>query len=119
MHYTMGCATGGCSDWDYTTQIEMLFNTGQKDSTISSIDTLSTNPLVVDTTYNVYQVKEPFELARVITPYGGYMKQGSNGYNNQWRHVFTFDVTDFAHILKDSVEIRDCLQNFSIKKEQQ
>ncbi|MBA3901295.1 MAG: hypothetical protein H0X62_13995, partial [Bacteroidetes bacterium] len=24
MHYTMGCATAGCSDWDYTTQIEML-----------------------------------------------------------------------------------------------
>ena len=21
LHYTMGCATGGCSDWDYTTQM--------------------------------------------------------------------------------------------------
>jgi hypothetical protein len=24
MVYTMGCATGGCSDWDYTTKIEVL-----------------------------------------------------------------------------------------------
>jgi hypothetical protein len=106
MHYTMGCPSSGCSDWDYTTQIELLFNTGQLDSTISSIDTISTTPLIIDTSYSYFPVKIPYELARVITPYGGYMRQGSNGYNNNWKHVFTFDVTDFAHLLKDSVQLR-------------
>ena len=34
LHYTMGCATNGCSDWDYTTKIEVLHRTGKLDSTI-------------------------------------------------------------------------------------
>ena len=32
MHYTMGCASTGCSPWDYTTQIFLLHNTGEIDS---------------------------------------------------------------------------------------
>lgn len=46
MHYTMGCASGGCSDWDYTTQIQLM------------------QP--INDTTNI-----PLELGRVITPYGG------------------------------------------------
>lgn len=106
MHYTMGCASGGCSDWDYTTKIELMKATGIMDSSVVALDTISTNPMVVDTTWNVFEVLEPFELARVITPYGGYMAQGSNGYDNSWEHTHTFDVTDFAMLLKDSVQIR-------------
>ena len=30
---------------------------------------------------------------------------GTNGYDENWKHVFTYDVTDFQHLLKDSVEI--------------
>ncbi len=106
MHYTMGCASTGCSDWDYTTKIELLKPLGYNDSTVASIDTISQDPLVVDTTWNVYEAKEPFELARVITPYGGYMRVGSNGYNSNWRHVHTFDVTDYAPLFRDTAEIR-------------
>jgi len=98
MEYTMGCASGGCSDWDYTTRINLLQSTGVMDSTVDKIDTISTSPLVIDTTWNVFEVKEPYELARVITPY-------ANGFSNNWGHTFRFDVTDYYPLMKDSVEI--------------
>ncbi len=106
MYYTMGCSSSGCSDWDYTTKIELLKPTGKMDSNISNIDTISTNPVVADTTWNKFEVKEPFELGRVITPYGGYMAQGQNGFSNSWQHTYVFDVTEFAPLLHDSLEIR-------------
>jgi hypothetical protein len=106
MHYTMGCASTGCSDWDYTTKIELLKPLGVMDSTIASIDVISEDPYEADTTWTVFEVKEAFELARVITPYGGYMRAGTNGYNSNWKHVHTFDVTDYAPLLKGDVDIR-------------
>lgn len=80
LHYTMGCATGGCSDWDYTTQIFIRHRTG-----------------ILDNDSN--EIIENYELARVITPYGGTLA-------NNWQFTTIFDITDFAQILKDSVEIR-------------
>jgi len=106
MHYTMGCASTGCSDWDYTTKIELLKALGVMDSTVASIDTISLEPFVVDTTWNVFELKEAFELARVITPYGGYMRTSQNGYTPNWKHVHTFDVTDYAPLFVGSNEIR-------------
>lgn len=106
LHYTMGCASGGCSDWDYTTKIELRIPTGMMDSTVSILDTISAEPYVVDTTWNVFEVMESFELGRVITPYGGYMATNQHGFSNAWEHTHTFDVTDFAPLLKDSVMVR-------------
>ena len=80
LHYTMGCATGGCSDWDYTSQIFVRHRTGE-----------------LDTSFN--EIIEDFELARVITPYG-------SGLANNWEFTTTFDITDFVQVLRDSVEIR-------------
>ena len=40
-----------------------------------------------------------FEIARIITPYAG-------NFPSNWRYTWTFDVTDYAAILEDSVEIR-------------
>ena len=181
LNYTMGCATGGCSDWDYTSQIFVRHRTGEIDSTlqtsplftvdgtitdsinyssdstyfhfwdttINTIDstlythyeiiefndpnnpTISTDTIngwmanyynmvfdslgnIIDsnfvsanatlyltnyTWYNVYDVIENYELARVITPYG-------SGLANNWEFTTVFDVTDFIQILRDSVEIR-------------
>ncbi|TNE26303.1 MAG: T9SS type A sorting domain-containing protein [Bacteroidetes bacterium] len=113
MVYTMGCASGGCSDWDYTTQINLYEPTGMMDSSVASLDTISTNPLVIDTTWNVFEVNRTWELGRVITPYGGYMRQGSAGYNNSWEHPFVFDVTDFAHLLHDTVAIAAAYKGWS------
>ncbi len=69
MEYTMGCATGGCSDWDYTTRLSLLHDTG------------------------------PYELARVITPYG-------KGLDKKWEHTFKFDVTDYYPLMKDKDSVQ-------------
>lgn len=102
----MGCASGGCSDWDYTTRLTLLNLTGILDSNVKRIDTISTSPLVLDTTWNVFEKKEPYELARVITPYG-------SGLANNWTHDFVYDVTDYYPLLKDSVEIEMFYQGWS------
>ena len=73
MDFTMGCATGGCSHWDYTISIFLMEPTGSFDSSIFSLDTLDIDSLQVDTTWNVYELKEKFEIGRLITPYGNYM----------------------------------------------
>ena len=180
LHYTMGCATGGCSDWDYTSQIIVRHRTGSIDSTLqnspmftvngivldsvlfsdtayvyfwnttsntldSNLSTLleiiefndATNPTnptdtiygfeagfynmdfdslgnIIDSFYvtptntfwinyhnwfQVFDVIENYELARVITPYGSMLA-------NNWEFTTTFDVTDFIQVLRDSVEIR-------------
>lgn len=106
MTYTLGCPSGGCSDWDYTTQIFFRNPTGTYDTTIARIDTLSTMPLVIDTTWQVNEILQNMELGRVITPYGGYMANNRNGFNNNWSHRYYFDVTDYVHLLKDTCAIR-------------
>lgn len=106
MEYTLGCASGGCSDWDYTTLVNLWRKTGRLDSTIASIDTVSTSPMVIDTTWNVFDEKEAFELAKVITPYGG-------GLANTWTRTFYFDVTDYYPLMRDSVEIEVFYQGWS------
>jgi hypothetical protein len=106
LKYTMGCATGGCSDWDYTTLVNLLVPTGDLDSNIASIDTTSNNPLTIDTTWNVFPVKERVELAKVITPYGGSLA-------NNWTRTFSFDVSDYYTLLHDSLEIEVFYQGWS------
>lgn len=181
LKYKMGCPASGCSQWDYTTKIEILHKTGTWDSTSATayyFSVNSTNPdslylntqpvyitffdtaamttdsslaspfliyfytdsidpfqitdsllayqgnysnyyfdsngniidsipvqydsLLINSStviYTPFEVIEPFEIARVITPYGGF-------YNASWNHTWTFDVTDFAPLLRDSVQIR-------------
>ena len=101
MYWEMGCASTGCSDWDYDVHIQAGKFLGYNDSTIASIDTITG-----DTTWNIFPAVETFELAKVITPYGGYMASGTNGFNSSWNHTHIFDVTDFASLLRDSVLMR-------------
>jgi len=53
----------------------------------------------ISNVYVVFEVFEKQELARVITPYGGF-------YNTAWKNTWHFDITDLAPLLQDSVEIR-------------
>ena len=48
LHYTMGCATGGCSDWDYTSQIIVRHRTGAIDSTLQNSPMFTVNGIVLD-----------------------------------------------------------------------
>ena len=118
MHYTLGCASSGCSHWDYDVLTQIMHNTGVKDSSITNLDTISTSPLVVDTTWNIFDVVEPYELGRLITPYGNYMDfrdypNGINGFDSSWKHTFIYDVTDYISLLKDSVVIRSKYNGWS------
>lgn len=113
MYYTLGCAETGCSGWDYDVLTQIMHNTGRKDSTVQKLDTISQSPLVVDTTWRVFDVLEPYELGRLITPYGTYMRDNSNGFNNDWTHTFVYDVTDYASLLQDSVIIRSKYNGWS------
>ncbi len=86
LRYTLGCPSSGCSEWDYTTRVYALRPTGQTDT--SGIP-----------------IKEEIELCRLITPYAG-------NFANSWKWTYTFDVTDYAPMLRDSVQIRVQYQGY-------
>ncbi len=54
LHYTMGCATGGCSDWDYTSQIFVRHRTGAIDSTLNTAPSFTVNGNTLDTVFFSY-----------------------------------------------------------------
>lgn len=101
MKFTLGCGTPNCSGWDYTVNTSLGKKTGFLDSTIASIDTLAH-----DTVWNKFDQVKYNEVGRLITPYGTYMAQQSNGFNKQWTHPYYYDLTDYAGMLKDSVSVR-------------
>lgn len=78
--YTLGCPDGGCSDWDYSTSIYLRKPTGELDT--------ANNPVYDD-----------MEIARVMTPYGGYWTEPKE-------HTYEYDMTDYQHLLTDSVNFR-------------
>jgi len=51
MEYNLGCPSGGCSDWDYTTQINLLNPTGVIDSTLREAPSFTVDGNEVDTFY--------------------------------------------------------------------
>lgn len=82
MDVELGCADGGCSDWDYTVQINGYYKLNPDDT-----------------------LPKKYELGRFMTPYGGYMADGLNGFDNDFKHTFTYDVTDLSLMFHDSVKI--------------
>ena len=89
MHYDMRCSSSGCSGWDYTTKISLLQPTEDFDENGNII-------------YSHDQT-----IANVITPYGTYMQgNGTEGFSPNWVQRYTYDVTDFAPLLKGPVMMR-------------
>ncbi len=101
MKFTLGCGIPNCSGWDYTVNASLGKKDGTIDSSVVSIDTLTQ-----DTTWNYFDHVEFIEVGRLITPYGTYMANNSNGFNSSWTHPYYYDVTDYAGLLKDSVNVR-------------
>ncbi len=87
LYFTIGCPDKGCSEWDYTTKVFIRKPTG-----------------VLDTAGK--EIKEDIEFARYITPYAG-------GYTKSFARTFRMDVTDYASLLHDSVEIRLFYEGYS------
>lgn len=111
MDFTLGCSSGGCSHWDYTVQIQVGEPTGIFDSTIAQLDTVSQNPLQIDTIWNApFEIIEWYELGRMITPYGNYMDYawGGNkhGFDSGWNKTWTYDVTMMEPLLHGEVPVR-------------
>ncbi|MEX0966208.1 MAG: peptide-N-glycosidase F-related protein [Bacteroidia bacterium] len=49
LHYTLGCPSTGCSEWDYTTQIQVLRKTGKWDSTLALAPEFTADGQEIDT----------------------------------------------------------------------
>jgi hypothetical protein len=97
------------------TSTRWVYPAGYQDTTYSPTGVPTGTVLVAgcctkNQTYTVVKrgvpVLAPFELARVITPY-------ANGFALTWLHTWTFDVTDFASLLRDSVLIRVFYDGYS------
>jgi len=100
----LGCASYGCCVWDYNfhaligkplTGYDTL-KFGKKDTV-----TWNTTTVVLDSLW-VTRKSSNIEVARLITPYGTYMRAASNGFTNGWTHPYVFDVTDYIPLFKDS-----------------
>ena len=75
LHVKFACPdTMRCADWDY-------------------LDFIS-----IKKVGGVNGINKDFEIARMLTPYGG-------AFNKDWRFNWELDVTDFSLLLRDSVEI--------------
>ena len=100
--------------WLATTSEWTELQYGWPEGTVSTTvtvggDTLSTHLIEGDvTTYNndvlsywseAFEVVDRYELSRYITPYGINLTLGPDGW------AWVFDVTDYAPLLKDSVEL--------------
>lgn len=101
MKFTLGCGTPNCSGWDYTVNTYLGKKNGLLDSTFVSVDNVTG-----DTTWSYSDQVKFLEIGRLITPYGTYMANNSIGFNNSWTHPYYYDVTDYANLLRDSVNIR-------------
>lgn len=86
--------------WNY------IYNsTGKKtDSIFVAGD--STLYLTKTKAYYVFEVIIPYEITRYITPYG-------KGFPKDWTRTWTMDVSDFAFLLHDSVELRSYYDGYS------
>ncbi|MCF8461155.1 MAG: T9SS type A sorting domain-containing protein [Flavobacteriales bacterium] len=73
---------------------------GTADSTLIAVDAVSYN----DTLWfyqEPFEVVDRYEIARYITPYGINLSLGPQGF------TWVYDVTDYAHLLLDSVDIEN------------
>lgn len=100
----LGCASYGCCVWDYN--FHALIGqplAGYDTLRFGKLDSVTWNgKLTVLDSLWVTRKSSNTEVARLITPYGTYMRAGSNGFTNSWTHPYIFDVTDYLPLMKDS-----------------
>ncbi|MFT4544134.1 MAG: hypothetical protein ACI9EQ_000588 [Bacteroidia bacterium] len=85
--------TLGYAGYSYTFNID-----GTLDSVLIATDQVSYN----DTLWyfqSPFEIIDRYEIARYITPYGINLSLGTQGF------TWVYDVTDYAHMLRDSVDI--------------
>lgn len=85
----------GYAGYTYTLDEE-----GNLDSTAISVDQVTYN----DTLWyyeEPFEIIDRYEIARYITPYGIGLSLGNDGF------TWVYDVTDYVHLLQDSVDIQN------------
>ncbi|MFN5848194.1 MAG: peptide-N-glycosidase F-related protein, partial [Chitinophagales bacterium] len=100
----LGCASYGCCVWDYGFHAYIGKPIpGYDTMKFSKKDTVTWNAVTVilDSLW-INRKTSNVEVASLITPYGTYMRAGSNGFTNNWTHPYVFDVTDYLPLMKDS-----------------
>lgn len=100
----LGCASYGCCVWDYGFHAYIGKPLPGYDTTkFGKKDTVTWNAVTVilDSLW-INRKTSNIEVASLITPYGTYMRAGSNGFTNNWTHPYIFDVTDYLPLMKDS-----------------
>lgn len=113
MYYTLRChpppGVGNppypCGEWDYLSYTYIYIPQGVMDSSITSIDTVTSVPLVLDTTWHVFEVIERFELGRFITPYGIGLDLDEQGIDGGNGFTWVFDVSDYRPLLTGAKRI--------------
>jgi len=104
----LGCASYGCCVWDYGFHVYISKLLPGSDTTnYHKLDTVTGNSVtvVLDSLW-INRKSDNYEVGRLITPYGTYMRANSNGFNNNtWSHPYIYDVTDYLPLLKDSFGI--------------
>jgi hypothetical protein len=86
--------------WNY-----IYDNTGKvKDSLYVKAD--SVFHLTKVKAYFLFEVIVPYEIGRLITPYG-------QGFPKDWNYTWTMDVTDYAYLLQDSCEFLSTYDGWS------
>lgn len=104
----LGCASYGCCVWDYnfhTLIVKPL--PGYDTINYHKLDTVVGNgkTVILDSLW-VTRKSDNYEVGRLITPYGTYMRANSNGFsNNTWQHPYYYDITDYLPLIKDSFGI--------------
>ncbi len=104
----LGCASYGCCVWDYNFHNYIIKPLPGNDTLkFGKKDTVTGNSVTVVLDSNwITRKSTNYEIGRLITPYGTYMRANSNGFtNNTWEHPYIYDVTDYLPLLKDSFGI--------------
>jgi len=103
----LGCASYGCCVWDYSFHAYIGKSLpGFDTSRFGKKDTVTWNSVMVvlDSLW-INRKTDNTEVASLITPYGTYMRAGTNGFTNSWSHPYIFDITDYLPMLKDSLAL--------------
>ena len=115
----LGCASYGCCVWDYTFQAYITKPLPGYDTTnYRRLDTVTGNSVtvVLDSLW-INRKTDNYEVGRLITPYGTYMRANSNGFsNNTWTHPYIYDVTDYLPLMMDSFGVAVLTGGYDGKK---
>lgn len=99
MEYNLGCPSGGCSPWDYTTQINLLNPTGVIDSTLKEAPSFTVEGNQIDTFY--YSTDTTYSTSFNST------SQSTDTTVNTVKEIILFEDTSNPTVATDTIYVFD------------